>query len=222
MKRLLFALATLVIVACGNNVENQTVLPEHKLLNIAEPIVSSNGYISPTQNLVYNIEIDYPMPEDSLELIQDYFIEKGETDFKGVNKILVRAYLKGTTITEMPYACLNLISGRKRIIINKGAVTVHELNKTTLSKPEQTNADSFVGTYHCNRTHDTYVFKSNNTGYFTIKGGNSPSEFTWKRSGKNVTIVYEVWGEQKLQFDQKAQTLTEKSKSFGTLVFDKQ
>lgn len=82
-------------------------------------------------------------------------------------------------------------------------------------------ADPIVGTYYCYRTQDTYVFLSDKTGYFTVQGG-SPSDFTWKRSGKNVTIVYEVFGKQKLKFDSKAQTLTEESKSLGTLVFDKQ
>lgn len=82
-------------------------------------------------------------------------------------------------------------------------------------------ADPIVGTYYCYRTQDTYVFLSDKTGYFTVQGG-SPSDFTWKRSGKNVTIVYEVFGEQKLKFDSKAQTLTEESESLGTLVFDKQ
>lgn len=82
-------------------------------------------------------------------------------------------------------------------------------------------ADPIVGTYYCYRTQDTYAFLSDKTGYFTVQGG-SPSDFTWKRSGKNVTIVYEVFGKQKLKFDSKAQTLTEESKSLGTLVFDKQ
>lgn len=81
--------------------------------------------------------------------------------------------------------------------------------------------DPIVGTYYCYRTQDTYVFLSDKTGYFTVQGG-SPSDFTWKRSGKNVTIVYEVFGKQKLKFDSKAQTLTEESESLGTLVFDKQ
>lgn len=82
-------------------------------------------------------------------------------------------------------------------------------------------ADPIVGTYYCYRTQDTYVFLSDKTGYFTVQGG-SPSDFTWKRSGKNVTIVYEVFCKQKLKFDSKAQTLTEESESLGTLVFDKQ
>ena len=94
-------------------------------------------------------------------------------------------------------------------------------NESHKKLAKNNTADPIVGTYYCYRTQDTYVFLSDKTGYFTVKGG-SPSDFTWKRSGKNVTIVYEVFGKQKLKFDSKAQTLTEESKSLGTLVFDKQ
>ena len=87
MKKLLFAFATLLFVACGNKVAQPEVaeeedlsvnLPEYKLLSTEEPRVSSNGSISPGQNLVYNIEIDHVLEKDSLELLQDYFIQKGE------------------------------------------------------------------------------------------------------------------------------------------------
>lgn len=94
-----------------------------------------------------------------------------------------------------------------------------EEHKESVKKDK--TADPIVGTYCCYRTQDTYVFLSDKTGYFTVQGG-SPSDFTWKRFGKNVTIMYEVFGKQKLKFDSKAQTLTEESKSLGTLVFDKQ
>lgn len=94
-------------------------------------------------------------------------------------------------------------------------------NESHKKLAKNNTADPIVGTYYCYRTQDTYVFLSDMTGYFTVQGG-SPSDFTWKRSGKNVTIVYEVFGKQKLKFDSKAQTLTEESKSLGTLVFDKQ
>ena len=96
-----------------------------------------------------------------------------------------------------------------------------EKGTPVLEKASKEVSDAIVGTFFCNRTHDTYVFKSDKTGFFTIQGG-SPSEFTWKRSGRNVTIKYEVFGEQKLKFDEKAGTITEKSESFGTLVFEKQ
>jgi hypothetical protein len=231
MKKVLFVFATLLFVACGNKVAQPEVaeeedlsinLPEYKLLSIEEPKASSNGSISPGQNLVYNIEIDHAIKKDNLELLQDYFIQKGKADFVGINKIIVRAYLKGTSIHGTPYASLNLVAGKKEIIINEGAEKIEELIEKPSKEAVQEPTDPLVGTYFCNRTHDTYVFKSDKTGFFTIQGGVSPSEFTWKRSGSNVTIVYEAFGEQKLKFDQKAQTITEKSESFGLLVFNKQ
>lgn len=94
-------------------------------------------------------------------------------------------------------------------------------NESHKKLAKNNTADPIVGTYYCYRTQDTYVFLSDKTGYFTVQG-ESPSDFSWKRSGKNVTIVYEVFGKQKLKFDSKAQTLTEESESLGTLVFDKQ
>ena len=227
MRKLLFAFATLLFVACGNKVaqpeivEEDINLPEYKLLSIDEPYVPSNGQISPGENLVYNIEIESPYQNDSLELLQDYFIQKGKTDFAGVNKVIVRAYLKGTSIHGTPYASLNLVGDKKEIMINEGAKKIEELIDDSPSETVQEATDPLVGTYFCNRTHDTYVFKSDKTGFFNIQGG-SPSEFTWKRSGSNVTIVYEAFGAQKLKFDQSAKTLTEKSESFGTLVFNKQ
>ena len=226
MKKLLFAFATLLFVACGNKVAQPELveeppLPEYELLSTEEPRVSANGHISPGQNLIYNIEIDHPIPKDSLELIQDYFIKNGETDFNGVNKIIVRAYLKGTTVHGTPYASLNLVAGKKEVIINEAAQEIKELSQETTAEEGKEVTDPIVGTYFCNRTHDTYVFKSDKTGFFTIQGG-SPSTFTWKRSGSNVTIEYEAFGKQKLKFDQRAETITEKSESFGTLVFNKQ
>ena len=230
MKKLLFAFAILLFVACGNKVAQPEVaeeedlsvnLPEYKLLSTEEPRVSSNGHISPGQNLIYNIEIEKPLQNDSLELLQDYFIQKGKTDFVGINKVIVRAYLKGTSIYGTPYASLNLVGTKKEIMINEGAQKIEELIKEPSTETVQEVVDPIVGTYFCNRTHDTYVFKSDKTGFFNIQGG-SPSEFTWKRSGNNVTIIYEVFGEQKLKFDPKAKTITEKTESFGTLVFTKQ
>ena len=232
MKKVLFAFATLLFVACGNKVAQPEVaeeedlsinLPEYKLLSTDEPRISSNGTISPGQNLVYNIEIEHAIEKDSLELLQDYFIQKGEADFVGINKIIVRAYLMGTSIHGMPYASLNLVAGRKDIMINEEAKKIEELIEKPSKEAVQEPADPLVGTYFCSRTHDTYVFKSDKTGFFTMQGiGTSPSEFTWKRSGNNVTIVYEAFGEQKLKFDQRTKTITDKSESFGTLVFNKQ
>ena len=138
-----------------------------------------------------------------------------------MNKIIVRAYLKGTTVHGTPYASLNLVAGKKEVIVNEAAQEIKELSQETTADEVKEVTDPIVGTYFCNRTHDTYVFKSDKTGFFTIQGG-SPSTFTWKRSGSNVTIEYEAFGEQKLKFDQRTETITEKSESFGTLIFNKQ
>lgn len=226
--RVLFVFVTLLFLACGNKsvqqefVEEDYILPEYKLLSTEEPRVSSNGSISPGQNLVYNIEIDHVIEKNSLELLQDYFIHKGEAEFPGINKIIVRAYLKGTSIHGTPYASLNLVAGKKDIMINEGAEKIQNLIEKPSKEAVQEPADPLVGTYFCNRTHDTYVFKSDKTGFFTIQGGISPLEFTWKRSGNNVTIVYEAYGEQKLKFDQRAKTISENTESLGTLMFNKQ
>ena len=79
MKRAFFlTVIVLTLISCGESSKAPINLPEYKIVNTEIPRVSSNGYISPTQNLVYSIEIAHPLQKDSLELIQDYFIKKGE------------------------------------------------------------------------------------------------------------------------------------------------
>ena len=230
MKKLMFLIVAFLAVACNESPRLSSVnLPNYKLVSIDVPRVSANGKISPTQNLVYNIEIEEPMQKDQLGLLQDYFIRKGKEDYAGVNKVIVRAYLKGTSSYGTPYASLNLIGEKKEILINESAIKLEALTGkpvTANEEPVTTTAqkkvdDPFIGKYYCQRTHDTYVFNADNTGFFVIQGG-GPSEFTWKRSGDNVTIMYEVFGEQKLRYNPKAETITEKSESFGTLLFEKQ
>lgn len=228
MKQIFLALATFLLVSCGNNVappesemeDLSANLPEYKILSTDEPRVSSNGHISPAENLVYNVEIDHALENDSLELLQDYFIQKGKADFEGVNKVIVRAFLKGTPIHGTPYASMNLIGDSKEIIVNEDVKKLKEFAEEPSTKSKE-GTDPMAGTFFCDKTHDTYVFKSDKTGLFTIQGG-SPTEFTWKRSGNTVTVTYESFGDQKLTYDPKAETLSEKSESFGTLVFKKQ
>lgn len=231
---ILLAFATLLFVACGNKVtqpepaENSN-LPEYKLVSTDNPRVSANGHISPGQNIVYNIEINNPLQRDSLELLQDYFINKGKEDFPGINKIIVRAYLKGTASPGLPpYASLVLIGNNKEIEINEDANKVVEaitqdIQEEPKSEPtkDPERKDPLVGRYFCSRTHDTYIFNSDNTGLFIVQGC-PPSNFTWKRSGSNVTVTHESFGDEKLKYDQRKETLTEKSESFGTLIFNKQ
>ncbi len=66
--KLLIAFATFFLVACGNKVappesaeeDNLSVnLPEYNLVSIDEPKISSNGSISPIQNLIYNIDLSF-------------------------------------------------------------------------------------------------------------------------------------------------------------------
>lgn len=232
MKKVLFAFATLLFVACGNKVAQpepaeDANLPEYKLVSTDNPRVSANGHISPGQNLVYNIEINSPLQRDSLEFLQDYFINKGKADFPGINKIIVRAYLKGTASPGLPpYASLVLIGDNKEIEINKDANRVAEAidnQEVQTSEPAKVpeKKDPLVGRFFCSRTHDTYIFNSDNTGLFIVQGC-PPSNFTWKHSGNNVTVTHESFGDEKLKYDQRKETLTEKSESFGTLIFNKQ
>ena len=79
------------------------------------------------------------------------------------------------------------------------------------------NLDPLVGSYRCKKTKDVYIFYANGTGTFVT--GMTESDFTWKRSGKNVVINYEVYGKQKLTFDSKAKTIVEVSESLGKLIF---
>ena len=107
----LFAIAIFTMISCG--ISPSANLPEYKLLKSDEPNINPNGDISPSQNLEYFIEIDHPLQQDSLELLQEYFIEKGKSDFRGINKVIVRVYLKGASIQSLPYASLILIGEKK-------------------------------------------------------------------------------------------------------------
>ncbi len=110
--------AILIIVSCGrSSSSHNNMVPEHKLLQTDVPNVQANGCISPTQNLEYYVEIDHPLLKDSLGILQNYYIDKGKTDYSGVNKIIVRVYLKGASMQGLPYASLFLIGDKKEIFI---------------------------------------------------------------------------------------------------------
>ena len=122
------AIIICLLFSCGESpkIPNIDALV-YKIVSIDEPTLSSNGYISPTQNLIYSIEIDHPLPKDSLGVIQNYFINRGKEDFPGINKIIVRVYLKGTASPGLPpYASLGLIGSNKEIEINEDANKVAE------------------------------------------------------------------------------------------------
>lgn len=221
MRKVITLFLILSLIACGKSSKTPNVhVPVYKLVNIDEPKIGSNGYISPTQNLVYNIEIKAPLQKDSLEILQDYFIKKGKVDYEGINKVIVRVYLNGTSLYGIPYASLNLVGEKKEININKTAIKLDSLINKPSTSMAQEATDPFLGSYFCERTHDSYVFKPDNTGLFISQGGN-PSEFTWKRQGSNLTLKYEVFGEEKLKYDSNAKTITETDELFGTLLFVK-
>ena len=68
-----------------------------------------------------------------------------------------------------------------------------------------------------------YIFKADGTGIFVINstGGNS-ERFRWKRIGRKVTITIEGFNPSIYEFDPKAETITEYSESFGTLIYNKE
>lgn len=101
--------------------------------------------------------------------------------------------------------------------------SIPEIPQTTIASTNQIEEnieyDPLVGSFKCDRSKDVYVFYSDETGQFFPMGSTPCSSFTWKRTGEDVTILYEIYGEQKLKFNLKSRTITEKSESFGTLVF---
>lgn len=111
---------------------------------------------------------------------------------------------------------------------SNGEVEDPFFNDTTFVAPveevseEEENQDPLVGSYRCSRTGDVYKFYANGMGRFYVGGDSFSNEFRWQRSGKNVTIVYESFGKEKLKFDEKKKTITENSESYGTIVFNKE
>ncbi|MBR3478833.1 MAG: hypothetical protein IKH43_07010 [Bacteroidaceae bacterium] len=113
------ALALFSFVSCVTSAKEE--IPEHSIVDIDAPNVSANGSISPSENLEYKIEIPRPLQQDSLKLLQDYFIKKGKSDYPSINKIIVRVFVKGSSLTALPYASLILIDNKKEILITGGS-----------------------------------------------------------------------------------------------------
>ena len=105
-------------------------------------------------------------------------------------------------------------------IANEGMKQIEASDEVIIDETKSddaANSELLVGSYRCQRTNDVYAFYSDRTGTFFT--GEIESDFTWKRSGNNVTINYEIYGEQKLTFDPQTKTIIEMSESFGELVF---
>lgn len=103
--------------------------------------------------------------------------------------------------------------------IEETEITGVEADKEVPAAPDL--SDRFEGVYECSKTGDIYIFEADNTGKMIASGYGAPAKFEWKRNGSNVTLVYEEFGEQKLQYDEKEHYILEESMSFGTLVFRK-
>ena len=159
-------LALTAIVSCVYSSCDSTnkKLPEYKILLVDSPNISSDGKISPSQNLEYKIEIPRPLIEDSLELLQDFFINKGKSDFPGINKVIVRVYLEGMSLKELPYASLLLIADKKEILItgsSKNANFIQEKLKgyTVLGCWIVYKEDSYIICQKDNKFYATYINK---------------------------------------------------------------
>lgn len=103
--------------------------------------------------------------------------------------------------------------------IEETEITGVEADKEVPADPDLSNR--FEGVYECSKTGDIYIFEADNTGKMIASGYGTPAKFEWKKNGSNVTLVYEEFGEQKLQYDEKEHYILEESMSFGTLVFRK-
>ena len=102
-------------------------------------------------------------------------------------------------------------------------LSYHNLN---LKKKHQKKGDNFIGTYFCNRTHDTYYFDEDGTGYFKIQSIDpTVSEFKWVRKGKDISITFTGeatgYGKLQLKYNMDENTITENTQDFGVLIFNK-
>lgn len=113
------------------------------------------------------------------------------------------------------------------LFINEPIDKQAKVSNKTKTTTSLSTGKAFTGTYFCTRTHDTYHFDDDHTGYFHIQCIDpNASEFTWKRSGSKVTITYTgdaaVSGKQALEYNKEKKTIIERSLDFGKLVFVKQ
>ena len=169
----------------NSNAENNN-LPEFTILKIDTPHVLPNGNISPAENLEYTIEIPHPLLEDSLKLLQGYFIKKGENDYPGVNKIVVRVYINGTSTKALPYASLLLIGGNEQILITGGSRSVDFVN-------EKLSDYSILGCWIVYEESDYILCKKDGLYYeaYVNKKQNTISELKpIKTKKKNGAVAY--------------------------------
>lgn len=105
---------------------------------------------------------------------------------------------------------------------NTNVITT-QISQPQVEKHEMKNAVPLVGSYYSAKSTDEYIFKADGTGIFIINsaGGHS-AKFMWKRTGRKVIITIEGYTPSIYEFDPKAETITEHSESFGTLIYNKE
>lgn len=129
-------------------------------------------------------------------------------------------------ITLCVISCGKNNNTQKEAEMDPISVAENETSTQAIDQVEDVPADPdlsnrFEGVYECSKTGDIYIFEADNTGKMIASGYGTPAKFEWRRNGSNVTLVYEEFGEQKLQYDEKEHYILEESMSFGTLIFRK-
>ena len=137
---------------------------------------------------------------------------------KNIVLCLIFALFLTACNSNKPQEAVNAIAAQKGNKLNEEV----SIQNSKIQSEKEIKVDLLIGSYRCPKTKDAYVFYSNNTGQF-FPGGKTPcSKFTWKRVDENVTITYEIYGEQKLKFNKRNRTITEQSPSLGTLIFNEE
>ena len=197
-------------------------------------------YTVDIQKTNYGVSIEPKYKNEKLYSLEISFLTKGHdeeissSDFNEIWNYYTNSFFKNRGFKTFIFStelretiCVaqkdNLLCEMKSV--GKGVANIIELSFENKAAGRGYKNSAFVGTYCCARTHDTYHFNDDGTGYFKIQGGVSVSTFKWVRRGTNVTITYTGddagFGKQYLEYAEEHKLLTEESESFGTLLFFK-
>lgn len=103
--------------------------------------------------------------------------------------------------------------------VRESTIPKRSVAEEKVSKPK---ANTFAGTYVCDRFRDIIKINEDGTGTITYNSaGGAIWDFTWKRFGKKIIADFKDWGKQTLIYNSKDKSLTENSKDFGKLVYYK-
>ena len=144
------------IISCRDSYNDN--LPKYKILGIEEPRVLPNGSIAFGSGVKYKILISSPLQRDSLELLQDFFIKKSQSDFPGVQKVSVRVFLEGMPSYADPFAVFFSNTERKNI-------TVMGSYKSANFIKEKLEGYKILGCWSCYQE-DSYVICQKDGKYY--------------------------------------------------------